>query len=316
MWGTAMEMTNAGPDISVVVPIYNEESNLRELYSRVVAALEPLGRTFEIVAVDDGSTDRSLETLKAIRAEDDRLRIVALARNFGQNPATFAGFERVRGQIVVTLDADLQNPPEEMPKLIEKLEEGYDVVSGWREKRHDTLFRRAASALLNFVVARFTRTRLRDYGCALKAFRREVIDRLALFTHRSRYVAVEIAWLGVRIAEVPVEHKGRLGGKAKYGLLDLMRVSFDILTGISSAPIQFIGLVGWLFSLSGFGMGAYLGCRRLIYGSYDPLVSVVALFFILAGVQMIATGLMCEYISRIYLEVQGKPYYIVKEVIE
>ncbi len=316
MWGTAMEMTNAGPEISVVVPIYNEESNLRELHSRVVGALEPLGRTFEVVAVDDGSTDRSLETLRAIRAEDDRLRIVALARNFGQNPATFAGFERVRGQIVVTLDADLQNPPEEMPKLIEKLEEGYDVVSGWREKRHDTLFRRAASVLLNFFVSRIIRVRLRDYGCALKAYRREVVGRLALFTHRSRYLPVEVAWLGVRIAEVKVEHQERTGGRGKYGLLDLLRVNFDLFTGITSAPIQFIGLVGGLFALVGFGMGGFVAFRRVVLGFYHPLSSIAALFFILSGVQMVATGLMCEYISRIYLEVQNKPYYIVKEVIE
>ena len=203
-----------------------------------------------------------------------------------------------------------------MPKLIEKLEEGYDVVSGWREKRRDTLFRRVASGLFNFFVARITKVRLRDYGCALKAYRREVLDRLALYTHRSRYLPAEVAWLGVRIAEVKVEHQGRAGGRGKYGLLDLLRANFDLFTGITSAPIQFIGLIGGLFALVGFGMGAIVGYKRVVLGYVHPLSSIAALFFILSGVQMVATGLMCEYISRIYLEVQNKPYYIVKEVIE
>jgi len=309
-------MTDIQPEISVVIPIYNEEPNLHELYSRLVAVLEGTGRSFEIVTVDDGSTDGSLDILKSIRAKDDRVRIVRLARSFGQNPTTYAGFGHTRGRIVATVDADLQNPPEEIPKLIDKLEEGYEVVNGWRRNRSDSWPRVLASRVLNFIISRLSRVRLHDHGCALKVYRREVIDQLMQFTHHSRYLIADLTWLGVRIAEVEVEHRERAAGKGKYGFLDLLRVSFDLLSSISSVPLQIIGLIGWLFAFAGFGIGMWVGVYGLFLGVYNPFLILVALFFLIAGVQMIATGIMCEYISRIYIEAQGKPYYLVKEVIE
>lgn len=307
-------------DISVVVPIYNEAPNLLELYERIVATLDGLCRTYEIIAVDDGSTDGSLDLLRGLHERDPRLRIVRLARNFGQTPALYAGFAHVRGRFVVQLDADLQNPPEEIPRLIEKLEEGYDVAQGWREQRQDALTRRIPSRILNGAISFLMGARIRDLGCGLKAFRRDVIDRMSGFTHHARYLPAEMLWLGVRIAEVKVEHRERARGKSKYGLFSLLRLNFDIISSISTAPIKIIGVIGCLLSLVGFFMGVLIFARRIIDVNYDPLAgslaSVTALFFILTGVQMIATGIMCEYVGRIFVEVQNKPYFVVREVIE
>lgn len=304
------------PDISVVVPVFNEEPNLRELHRRVTQTLDALGRPFEIVAVDDGSSDGSVEVLKTLRAEDPRLRIVRLARNFGQSPALYAGFAHVRGRIVVMLDADLQNPPEEMPKLIAKIDEGYDFVSGWRTGRKDTFLRTLPSRLINFLVKRTTRAEMRDVGCSLKAFRREVTDLLIRFTHHSRYLPVDVAWLGVRSAEVPVDHVERAAGDSKYGIRKLVRTGFDLVTSVTAAPLQFFGALGWLFAGIGFLMALRVLYVRIVHGDQTMLETVTALNFILSGVTLIAVGLMCEYISRIYIEVQNRPYYIVKEIIE
>jgi len=309
-------MGQTGPDLSVVIPVFNEAENLGELHARLVATLEKSGRSYEIVFVDDGSSDGSLDMLRGFRDQDSRVRIVRLSRNFGQSPALFAGFAHVRGRIVATLDADLQNPPEELPKLVEKLEEGYDMVNGVRVNRHDSLFRRLCSKLLNYIIGRVTKVPIHDHGCSLKAFRREVVDRLSLYTHRSRYLPVEVALLGVHVAEVDVGHSGRVQGDSKYSLLDLVRLNFDIITSITSAPLQLIGLVGWFFALIGFAMAGFVLYIRIAQGDINKLGSVTALFFIIAGVHMITMGLMCEYVGRIFIEVQNKPYYIVKEVIE
>ncbi len=309
-------MEHTEPEISLVIPVYNEEPNLRDLFRRAVVALEGLNRSFEIVMVDDGSSDGSLALLKELRTGDSRLRIVCLARNFGQSPALYAGFAHVRGRIIAMLDADLQNPPEDLPKLIAKIDEGYDFVSGWRQRRHDSFLRTLPSKFLNYLVNVTTKAQFHDVGCCLKAFRREVTDLLIQFTHRSRYVAVDVAWLGVRATEVEVGHGERAAGKSKYGLFKLFRTGFDLVTSVTAAPLQFFGFVGWLFALVGFGMGVRLAYLRYMYGEFNQFVSVIAIFFFLFGMQMTATGLMCEYISRIYIEVQNRPYYVVKEVVE
>ena len=313
-------MANDEPEISVVIPVYNEASNLRELFSRSVAVLEAFGRRFEVVMVNDGSTDGSLEVLRELHASDRRLRVVSLVRNFGQTPALYAGFAHVRGQIVASLDADLQNPPEELVKLIEKLEEGYDVVQGWREERQDSILRKVPSKAFNAMVSLLMGARVRDLGCGLKVFRREVIDRMVEFGHHARYVPAEVVWLGANMAEVKVEHHKRAGGRGKYNLFSLLRLNFDMLASISTVPIKVVGMLGWLFSLIGFGMGALILTLRIVDVNYDPLASslatVTALFFLISGVQLIATGLMCEYVGRIFVEVQNKPYYVVKEVLE
>ncbi len=304
------------PEISVVVPVFNEEPNIRELIRRITAALDGLNRPFEIVVVDDGSSDGSVALLKQLREEDSRLRIVRLARNFGQGPALYAGFAHVRGEIIVMLDADLQNPPEELVKLIEKLDEGYDFVNGWRQGRHDSVARTLPSRFLNYLIKKTTKAQFNDAGCALKAFRRNVIDMLLRFTHHSRYLSVDVAWLGVSTAEVPVAHVERSAGTSKYGIRKLFRTAFDLVTSVTAAPLQMLGALGWLFAGFGFLMALRVTYVRVFQGDDRQLGTVVALFFILSGVQLIATGLMCEYISRIYIEVQNRPYYVVKDVIE
>jgi len=306
----------ADPEISVVVPVLNEAPNLEELCRRITAAFDAIGRAYEIVVVDDGSTDGSIDVLQKIREHEPRLRIVRLMRNFGQTPALYAAFSHVRGRIVVTLDADLQNPPEEARKLLDKLDEGYDVVQGWRESRRDNLFRKGASRILNALISRLIGGKVKDLGCGFKAYRREVIDRMVEFTHHARYLPAEIMWLGVKLGEVKVEHRERAGGDSKYSLWKLLRLNFDMISSISSAPIKVIGVMGWLLSLVGFGLGARIFAMRIMYGNYNPLATVTAVFFVLAGVQLIATGLMCEYVGRIFVEVQNKPYYVIKDVIE
>ncbi len=309
-------MSESVPSISVVIPVFNEAETLQTLYARLVDTLEEFGRSFEIVTVDDGSTDASVQILKELRQQDARLRIVRFSRNFGQSPALYAGLEKARGQYVVMLDADLQNYPEDIPKLVARLDEGYDMVSGYRANRQDSLFRNGASRVLNWFIARVTGQPLRDYGCALKAFRRELVDGMNLLTHRSRYMPMDAAWLGGRVAEVEVRHTERSEGQSKYGLLKLIRTAFDLVTSISSAPLQFIGLVGWVFSFVGFAMAIRVAWLRITQGDVNQMGSVIAIFFFLGGVQLIATGLMCEYVGRIYVEVQRKPYYVIQEEVE
>lgn len=309
-------MVDHHPEISVVIPIFNEVETLPELYARLTQTLEALGKPYEIITVDDGSGDGSIALLRELRKTDPRLRVLCLARNFGQSPALYAGFALARGQYTLMMDADLQNYPEDIPKIVEKLEEGYDMVSGWRAQRQDSFFRNVMSRVLNAYIARVTRVPLRDYGCALKGFRRELVDHMCQFSHRCRYLPVDVAWLGGKVAEVEVRHDERKAGNSKYGLLKLIRTAFDLLTSITSAPLQFIGIAGWFFALVGFGMAIRVAGIRLLYGVENNLETVVAIFFFLAGVQMVATGLMCEYVSRLYIEVQRKPYYVVREEIE
>ncbi len=310
-------MAAKDPEISIVTPVFNEAPNLETLVREIVEALDAHGRSFEIIAVDDGSSDGSFERLVALRASEPRLRVVRLARNFGQNPAIYAGFERVRGQIVVTLDADLQNPPADIPKLIDALDEGaYDIVQGCRQQRKDNPLRLLASGVVNRVVSRLGKVDIQDLGSGMKAYRREVVDRLCLSTHRSRYLPAETAWLGVKLGEVPVGHRSRTAGDSKYGLFALLKVNFDMLTTISAAPVHLIGLLGAFFAFIGFAMAIRVGYVRLVDGNFSEYNTVLAVFFVLGGVQMLCTSIMCEYISRIYIEVQRRPYYIVGEVVE
>ncbi len=306
-------MDNSTPEISVVVPIYNEEATVERLVERITSTLNTFGRSFEIVAVDDGSRDSSVPILRELMRTNAHLRLYRLSRNFGQSPALYAGFSKARGKYAVMIDADLQNYPEDIPLLIEKLEEGYDMVSGWRADRKDSLPRKVFSRMLNWYIARITKAPLHDYGCALKAFRRSLVDQMGTFTHRCRYLPVDIAYLGGRMAEVKVRHSERTEGESKYGALKLIRTAFDLITSITAEPLQYIGLVGWVFAFIGFLMGVRVAVLRIFYGNQLELESVIAVFFVLAGVQLVATGVMCEYVSRLYIEVQRKPYFIISE---
>lgn len=301
------------PDLSIVIPVYNERETLEELHSRLTAVLEKMARPYEVIMVDDGSTDGSFELLCRMNREDGRIRVLRLARNFGQSPALYAGFSKARGRYVFILDADLQVLPEDLPLLVAKLDEGFDAVSGWRANRKDTFFRKVASKLLNRYIAGITGLSLHDYGCSLKGIRRELVEHMVGFSHRCRYLPVDLAMLGGRFAEVVVGHSERTRGTSKYGMLKLVRTAFDLITGITDAPLRYIGLLGWLMSFAGFAMGIKVAAYRLMYGNVNQLESVVALFFFCSGVQLVATGMMCEYIGRIFVEVQRRPYYVVAE---
>ena len=309
-------MSSDTPRLSVVIPVFNERGTLDELFRRLSAALAEQSGGYEIIAVDDGSTDGSREILRGMHEQDPRIRVVFLSRNFGQSPALYAGFSRARGQYIAMMDADLQNYPEDIPRLVAKLEEGFDMVSGWRSNRKDSFFRTAASKLLNRYINSITRVALNDYGCALKAFRRELVDHMLALTHRCRYLPVDAAALGGRVAEIEVRHDQRGHGESKYGLVKLIRTAFDLITSITAAPLQFIGLLGWLFAAIGFCMSLWVAYVRIAQGDINHMGTVVAIFFFLSGCQMVATGLMCEYISRIYIEVQAKPYFVVQEELE
>ena len=309
-------MPESSLNLSIVIPVFNERETLVELHRRIVDTLEGAERSFEIITVDDGSTDGSYETLKEIRDADPRLRVIRLARNFGQSPALYAGFTHATGEIVVMLDADLQNYPEDIPKLIEKLDEGYDMVSGWRAKRQDSALRHMLSRALNTFVAKITKVSLHDHGCALKAFRRELVDHMGALSHRCRYLPADISALSASVAEVKVRHDKRKEGVSKYSLFKLIRTAFDMVTSLTSLPLQLIGFVGWCLALSGLTAGVILVIQRILQDGELGLGFIAALFVFLTGVQMVATGLMCEYISRIYVEVQRKPYYVIREEAE
>lgn len=304
------------PQISVVIPVYNERPNLERLHAELTEAMESYGRSYEIVAVDDGSRDGSFEELRTLHQRDPRVRVVRLARNFGQNPALYAGFAQARGAIIVTIDADLQNAASDIPKLVDKLGEGYDLAQGWRAQREDNLFRRTVSRAINKAVSRLTGVVTQDLGCGMKAYRREVVERLSLSTHRSRYLPAETAWLGVKVGEVQVEHRERAAGESKYGLFTLLRVNFDMIASISTAPAQLIWIAGLGTAFIGFAMAFRILYLRMVLGNFNELATVAALFFFVAGVQMLCISILCEYASRIYLEVQGRPYYLIGEVLD
>ncbi len=301
------------PDYSVVVPVFNEIDTLDELVRRLLDTLAAMEGSYEVIFVDDGSSDGSSVRLKEWAEREKAIRVIVFTRNFGQSPALYAGFSRARGRYVAMLDADLQNYPEDIPVLFGKLDEGYDMVSGWRSQRKDSLFRTGASRILNHYIAKSTKVPLHDYGCALKAFRREMVEHMLTLTHRCRYLPVDAAALGGRVAEVEVRHDERSHGTSKYGLLKLVRTAFDLVTSISAAPLQFIGLLGWGFAAIGFFMSLWVAYIRLTVGDINTMGSVVAIFFFLSGCQLVATGLLCEYVGRIYIEVQAKPYFVIRE---
>jgi len=302
--------------ISVVAPVFNERDTLDELYSRLIRTLEGTGHSFEVIFVDDGSTDGSLDLLRRLRAMDKRIRVLRLTRNFGQSAALYAGLAAARGTMNFIIDADLQVHPEDLPLLLERLESGADSVSGRRRNRRDSLFRRWASRALNWYIGRATGAPLHDFGCSLKGFRRHVVDAMVAMPHRCRYLPAEMALAGGRIDEVWVNHSERSRGQSKYGLLKLIRTAFDLITGLTDAPLRLVSVAGVIFSLAGFAMFLRVLWVRLTHGNMLQVESVIALFFLFSGVQLLAIGLLCAYIGRIFIETQGKPLYIVREELE
>jgi glycosyltransferase involved in cell wall biosynthesis len=310
-------------DISVVIPLLNEEENLPILYRELVAALEPMGRTFELLFIDDGSTDTSLTILKALQADDANVVVVSFRRNFGQTAGLAAGFDFARGGIIITMDADLQNDPADIPKLVSELDRGYDLACGWRHNRQDAfLNRRLPSILANKVISATTNVKLHDYGCTLKAFRSEVIKTIKLYGEMHRFIPAIASGYGFRSTEVKVNHRARRFGQSKYGISRTIRVVLDLLTvkfllSYATRPIQIFGLIGFVSGSLGFLMALYLSIQRLFFsvplGNRPALLLAILLIFI--GLQFVTLGLLAEVQSRTYHETQDKPVYMVKEIV-
>lgn len=304
--------------VSVVVPVYNEEANIPELVPRIFAVLDTLDRPSEVICVDDGSRDGSLDVLRGlVDRYPDRLRVVELSRNFGQHPAILAGFAIATGDVIVTIDADLQNPPEEIPKLLALSDQGFDVVGGVREVRRDSLFRRVASRLVNRVTTAITGIRMTDYGCMLRAYSREVIDLINRCEESSTFIPALAQTFSRRPAEVAVRHAERRAGESKYSLYRLFRLNFDLMTGFSVVPLQVFTLFGFLTASGGLLLGVYLLVRRFILlraSEADGVFTLFALAFVVMGVLMAGLGIVGEYVGRIYQEVRGRPRYLVRRV--
>jgi glycosyltransferase involved in cell wall biosynthesis len=308
--------------VSVVIPLYNEEESIETLHEKLKAALEGLGIEYEIIYVDDGSTDRTLPLLEQIQGNDPTVIALSLRRNFGQTAAFAAGFDFARGDVIITMDGDLQNDPGDIPKLLALIKD-HDLVSGWRKKRRDPFFsRRLPSTLANWLISKVTGVKLHDYGCSLKAYRRDVIKNLRLYGEMHRFIPAVASWYGVRIAEVETTHHPRLRGKSKYGISRTMKVVLDLITvkflqSFSTKPLQFFGTIGMAGGFLGFVLLLYLSAEKLLLGypiGGRPLLLLGALL-IIVGIQFIGMGLLGEMIVRVYHETQRKPIYVMKKVL-
>jgi len=305
--------------VSVVIPVYNEEHNLEELIRRCLDACSQMKRPFEIILVDDGSRDKSASMISAAGARHGgKIVGVLLNRNYGQHSAVMAGFFESRGEIVVTLDADLQNPPEEIPRLIAKMEGGYDVVASQRENRHDPLFRKLASKIINRAAQKSTGVKMTDYGCMLRAYRRHIVNAMLQCHERSTFIPILANSFARMTTEIPVGHSERLKGKSKYSLWKLINLQFDLLTSMTTFPLRMLSIMGVAVAALGIGFGMLLLILRLAYGTEWAAQGVFTLFsilFIFIGAQFIGMGLLGEYIGRIYSDVRARPRYFVQQVV-
>jgi len=301
--------------VSVVVPVYNELENLPELFERLKTVMEQRGESFELLFVDDGSTDGSVEWLTGLAEKHPFVGVVEFQANFGQHAAVFAGLEAATGDVVVTLDADLQNPPEEIPKLLDALNDGHDVAAGWRTDRKDPLSRRLASSLVNRLMSYATGVRLHDYGCMLRAYRREVVDCLRHCPERSTFIPALANLYARSVVEVPVDHAQRAGGDSKYSFAKLLSLNYDLLTGFSVLPIHWVSVAGVLMAAGGFALGILLLIRRLVVGpEAEGVFTLLAILFVFTGIQLLALGMVGEYIGRTYSEARGRPRYLIRNL--
>ncbi len=312
------------PYLSVVIPVHNEEENLPPLLEGLSKTLNALGKPFEVIIVDDGSTDGTLARLKELKPTYPWLKIVVLRRNFGQSAAFTAGIDHASGEIIVTMDGDLQNDPADIPLLLEKIEEGFDAVSGWRKDRKDPFWsRRLPSLLANALISRITKVKLHDYGCSLKAYRAEVIKGLIIYGELHRFIPALVNLSGARVTEVEVRHHPRRFGRSKYGLSRTYRVLLDLLLmfffrKFATKPLHIFGLTGGVLFFLGFLIEGYLTYLKLFLHQkigHRPLL-ILGVLLILAGINLLGTGLLAELLIRIYYESSGKRIYAVREVIE
>ncbi len=303
----------ATPYVSIVIPVYNEEPNLQKLMARLYPVMTSLGRPFEIIFTDDGSRDRSLQILREMSHGYPEVKVIEFNGNFGQHMAIMAAFEKSVGEIVVTLDADLQNPPEEIPKLVAEMEKGHDVVGSVRQKRQDTFFRRAASRVVNITTNKMTGMQMSDYGCMLRAYNRTVIDNLNRCQEMTTFIPALAQTFASNPSEVPVSHAERAEGESKYSLYRLIRLNFDLMTGFSVVPLQLFALLGILTSVASVLFALFLLVRRFLIGSeVEGVFTLFAILFFFVGIVIFGIGLVGEYVGRIYQEVRRRPRYVVR----
>lgn len=307
-------------DLSIVIPVFNEEDNLKELIERCLAVLGSLNSKYELILIDDGSRDASPRIIEeaAVQYQGEVVGVF-LNRNYGQHAAVLAGFDASKGDIVVTLDADLQNPPEEIPALVKAMEQGHDVVGSVRQNRQDSTFRKISSFIVNKGVQQATGVMMTDYGCMLRAYRRNIIDAILMCHERSTFIPVLANTFARNTMEVPVKHCERKAGESKYSLLKLISLQFDLLTCMTTFPLRLLSIIGGIVSMAGISFGAFLMCMRLIFGSAwaaEGVFTLFAILFVFTGVQFLALGLLGEYIGRIYHDVRARPRYFVDRIVQ
>lgn len=318
-----LDRKHSAPEISVFLPVLNEEDNIVELNRRLSEEMSKLGRQYEVIYVDDGSTDRSLVRLREIAAADSHVRVISLRRNYGQTAAMSAGIDYARGQILIPMDADLQNDPSDIPRLLDKLDEGYDVVSGWRKDRKDEwLTRQMPSKLANKLISRLSGLDLHDYGCSLKAYRRDALTGVKLYGEMHRFIPIFAGFAGARVTEIPVTHHSRNAGKSKYGLSRTIKVIFDLITikflsSYVTKPLYLFGAAGifcLVVSMLTFALALYYRIVQGVHLNRMPAATLSMIMFAM-GIQFIFMGLLAEMIVRTYHESQDKPTYLIRETI-
>ena len=320
----ARQLAAESPQVSVIVLVYNEVDSVEPLHRELMSVLGGIGRTFEVLYIDDGSSDGSTERLAALASNDSRVRVVSFRRNFGQTAAVQAGIDHSRGEVLVFLDGDMQNDPHDIPHLLAKLDEGYDVVSGWRRDRKDDASRVLPSQVANWLIARVTGVQLSDFGCTLKAYRREVIEDVKLYGEMHRFIPVFASMIGARITEIPVNHRPRTYGRSKYSLSRTSRVALDLITvkllgSYSTKPMYFFGFAAFGLWALAVVLAAVVLIQKIapphVYAHNNPLL-LLSVVLLIVGVQFILMGLLAELAIRTYHESQSKPTYVVREVIE
>jgi undecaprenyl-phosphate 4-deoxy-4-formamido-L-arabinose transferase len=312
-------MLQKNPYISVVIPVYNEEKNLEELYRRLTNTLDQLGKSYEIILTNDGSKDKSRSILKDLHERrPSHIRVIDFNGNFGQHMAIMAGFERVRGQVIITMDADLQNPPEEIPKLVAAMEAGHDVVNAYRLGRQDSWWRLFVSKMHNKLRAKMMpKLQMKDEGCMLRAYSRQIVDLMASTGETSTFIPALALNYATNPTEVGVKHEPRFAGESNYNFYSLIRYNFDLVTGFSLFPLQIFTMLGIFISLGSFLFVVFLIARRLIVGpEVEGVFTLFAILFFFVGIVLLGLGVVGEYIGRIYQEVRKRPRFVIREVLE
>ncbi|MEN6543445.1 glycosyltransferase [Parvibaculum sp.] len=316
--GTHAPTLSKAPEISIVIPVYNEEKNLPLLFERLTAVVDKLGRPTEVVLTDDGSKDNSLALMKSfVEKRPDIMRVVEFDRNYGQHMAVMAGFETARGEIIVTLDADLQNPPEEIPKLLAEVDAGHDVVGSYRRNRQDSVFRTLPSRIINLIRERITGIKMRDQGCMLRAYRRNIVRMIVESGETSTFIPALAQFYAERPSEVEVEHAARHAGASNYNLYKLIRLNFDLMTGFSLVPLQVFTMVGMAVSAASLLLVVYMLLRRLFLGpEAEGIFTLFAILFFLLGVVITGLGIVGEYVGRIYQQIRSRARFRIRAIHE